>query len=100
MDSVIENYLEIDEPLEFDESVESFEYREHWPDGGENNLNGQGREIRININDLDLFTFPAESYLQVVFYGTQQMMRIMLIWQISHWLIMALCTCSMPLDTK
>ena len=65
MDSVIENYLEIDEPLEFDESVESFEYREHWPDGGENNLNGQGREIRININDLDLFTFPAESYLQV-----------------------------------
>jgi len=62
---ITEDYLEIDVPLNIDESVESYEYREYYPDGGENNLNGQGREIRFNINDLDLFTLPAESYLLV-----------------------------------
>jgi hypothetical protein len=45
-----------------DESIEKYEFHEYEP-VARSNLNSAG-EIRINIEMQDLFTHPAESYIQ------------------------------------
>ena len=54
--------LNFTEPPTVDESVEKYEFQEYEP-VARTNLNSAG-EIRINIELQDLFTHPAESYLQ------------------------------------
>lgn len=54
--------LNFTEPPTVDESVEKYEFHEYEP-VARTNLNSAG-EIRINIELQDLFTHPAESYLQ------------------------------------
>lgn len=54
--------LNFTEPPTVDESVERYEFYEYEP-VGRTNFNSAG-EIRINIELQDLFTHPAESYLQ------------------------------------
>ena len=59
MSSEILNFTEV--PT-VDESIEKYEFHEYEP-VARTNLNTAG-EIRINIELQDLFTHPAESYLQ------------------------------------
>lgn len=54
--------LNFTEPANIDESIEKYEFHEYEP-VARTNLNTAG-EIRINIELQDLFTHPAESYLQ------------------------------------
>ena len=54
--------LNLTEPPIVDESIEKYEFQEYEPVTGAN-LNSAG-EIRINIESQDLFTHPAESYIQ------------------------------------
>jgi len=54
--------LHFTEPPTVDEAVEKYEFHEYEPIA-RTNLNSAG-EIRINIELQDLFTHPAESYLQ------------------------------------
>src|SRR5207253_10628260 len=61
---VAETYLRIDEPLQVDESVESYLYREHNPVVG-TSLNNVNSEIRIIVENQDAFTHPSRSYICV-----------------------------------
>jgi len=59
-----EEILQINENFSVDESIEKYEYYEHYPTSGETNLNN-GNEIRIVIETQDLFTHPSESFLMI-----------------------------------
>lgn len=63
MAQIIEDYLNIDEPVLLDESVEAFEYHEYEAQNPAA-INNQG-EIRIDIQDQDLYILPSKSYLLV-----------------------------------
>jgi len=62
--SVVQDYLEIDEPLLVDNSVDSYVHHEYNPIVG-TNLNNVNSEIRIVIENQDIFTHPAKSFLVV-----------------------------------
>ena len=61
---VNEEYLNVDEPFALDESVVAYDYHEYAPIVG-TNLNNVNSEIRIVVENQDLFTHPHDSYLQV-----------------------------------
>jgi hypothetical protein len=60
-----EEILQINDNLSIDESIEKYEVHEYTPVSGSTNLNNGGGEIRIVIEQQDLFTHPCESYLLV-----------------------------------
>ena len=57
------SFLQITDRAIIDDSVRELQYHEYEPGTG-TNLNNPG-EIRINIETQDLFTLPAESFLQI-----------------------------------
>ena len=59
-----ETYLDVEEPFALDESVVEYNYHDYSPIVG-TNLNGVNGEIRIVVENQDLFTHPHNSYLQV-----------------------------------
>ena len=59
-----EDYLDISEPLLVDNSVESYPYHEYNPIVG-TNLNNVNSEIRIVIENQDVFTHPSKSFLVI-----------------------------------
>ena len=61
MEPVNESYLNITEKPLIDESVVNYQFREYEPQS-QQTINAVG-EIRIEINNQDAFTHPAESYL-------------------------------------
>ena len=60
----MEEYLHIDEALTEDASVDSYVYHEYNPIVG-TSLNNVNSEIRIVLENQDLFTHPSKSYLLV-----------------------------------
>jgi hypothetical protein len=60
---VVEDYLQVDQPYQIDESVTQNQSIEFEPAGSQ--LNTVGGEIRIDIQNADSYYFPASSYLLV-----------------------------------
>lgn len=59
-----EAYLDVQEPFSLDESVVEYNFHDYTPIVG-TNLNNVNSEIRIVVENQDLFTHPHESYLYV-----------------------------------
>ena len=59
-----QDYLEIDAPLLEDQSINSYSFHEYGPIVG-TNLNNVNSEIRIVLENQDIFTHPSKSYLLV-----------------------------------
>jgi hypothetical protein len=62
--SVAQEYLQVGEPLQIDASVDSYNFREYNPVVG-TNLNNVNSEIRIVIENQDVFIHPSKSYLVI-----------------------------------
>ncbi len=63
--NIIENYLKISDPLQIDESVPKYNFHNYEPVVGSNlNLNSNS-QIRIIIENQDLFYLPSKSFLTI-----------------------------------
>ena len=75
MEKVKESYLELENSLEYDESIERFQYRVYDPSQGRA-LNENGTDIIIQILNEDIWTLPCKSFLyiegQLLETGTNQ----------------------------
>ena len=60
----IDNSLNILEPIQIDNSIESFQYFDYAPQS-QNNLDQLGKVIQIDINANDTYIKPSESYLVI-----------------------------------
>ena len=58
------NILRITDPIPSDDSIDKYEYFEYGPITG-TNLNNSGGDIRIDIENQDIFTHPSESFLLI-----------------------------------
>jgi len=58
-------FLDINESVIVDDSVESYRYVEQLPEAGEANINTAGTEINITFNNSSNFIHPSESYLRI-----------------------------------
>ena len=57
--------LNITEPFEYDESICSMNFSEYYPHAhSKSNINKSG-EIRITINEQDIYLLPSESYINI-----------------------------------
>jgi len=61
--NVVESYLKISDPLQIDESVSEYNYHNYEPVAG-SNLNSN-QQIRILIENQDLFYLPSKSFLTI-----------------------------------
>lgn len=59
-----DDYLNILDPIIYDENVESLQYSEHTPQS-QNNLDNPGGIIQIDINATDAYLLPAKSFIQI-----------------------------------
>src|ERR1700759_4527839 len=64
MEKVKESYLELKKSLEYDQSIERFQYRVYDTMQG-TPLNTNGPEIRIQILNEDIWTLPCKSFLYI-----------------------------------
>ena len=64
MEKVKESYLELEKSLEYDQSIERFQYRVYDTMPG-TPLNTNGPEIRIQILNEDIWTLPCKSFLYI-----------------------------------
>lgn len=64
MEKVKESYLELESSVEYDESIERYQYRVYDPSQG-TPLNTNGQEIRIQILNEDVWTLPCKSFLLI-----------------------------------
>ena len=60
----IDDSLNILEPIQIDNSIESFQYFDYAPQS-QNNLDQLGKVIQIDINANDTYIKPSESYLVI-----------------------------------
>ena len=58
------NYLNILDPIEYDNSVESFQYSEY-PPQSQSNINNPSAIIQIDINASDTYLLPSKSYIHI-----------------------------------
>ena len=61
-EQVINEYLEILDPVKEDNSIESYQFREHTPQL--QNFNN-GDEIIIDVNTDNSYILPSESFLRI-----------------------------------
>jgi hypothetical protein len=59
-----DDYLNILDPIIYDNSIEFLQYSEHTPQS-QNNLDNPGGIIQIDINATDAYLLPAKSYIQI-----------------------------------
>ena len=64
MEKVKESYLDLESSIQYDESIEKFQYRVFDPSQG-TPLNASGQEIRIQIMNEDVWTLPCKSFLYI-----------------------------------
>src|SRR5215831_19131552 len=62
MEKVKEPYLDLERSIEYDESIEEFQYRVYDP-LLPTSLNTTGQEIRIQIMNEDILSLPCKSFL-------------------------------------
>ena len=56
--------LRITDPIPSDDSIDKYEHFEYGPITG-TNLNNSGGDIKIDIENEDIFTHPSESFLLI-----------------------------------
>ena len=59
-----DDYLNILDPIIFDNSIESFQYSDYSPQS-QSNLNNSGGIIQIDINATDGYLIPSKSYIHI-----------------------------------
>lgn len=58
------DYLNILDPIEYDNSVDSYQYSEYSPQS-QSNINSIGAIIQIDVNASDTYLQPAKSYIHI-----------------------------------
>lgn len=58
------DYLNILDPIEYDKSVDSFQYSEYSPQS-QSNINNPSAPIQIDINASDTYLLPSKSYIHI-----------------------------------
>jgi len=64
MEKIKEAYLDLESSIQYDESIEKFQYRIFDPSQG-TPLNTNGQEIRIQIMNEDILSLPCKSFLYI-----------------------------------
>lgn len=64
IEDIIDDSLNILEPIKIDNSIESFQYIDYAPQS-QDNLDQLGKVIQIDINSSDTYIKPSESYLVI-----------------------------------
>ncbi|MDW0252271.1 MAG: hypothetical protein QOA17_10775 [Nitrososphaeraceae archaeon] len=58
------DYLNILDPIEFDKSIDSFQYSEY-PPQSQSNINNPGGIIQIDVNASDTYLLPSKSFIHI-----------------------------------